>query len=624
MKLGFCREWIDLMLLCVKSVRFNLLVNDELIGPIVPHRGLRQGDPLSPYLFILCAEGLSSLISRSEAVGSLHGCKVSRGATIVSHLFFANDAYLFFRATMEECRRVKEILQCYQKASGQAVNFNKSAASFSTCVGAEIRALLCGELGVKEVVDDGSYLGMPASVGRKKKALFAYVNDRVWAKIQNWKNRPLSKAGKEILLKTVLQAMPNYVMSLFKLPSDTCDELEKIFNGYWWGNQEGKGGIRWCRWDILCNQKKDGGMSFRKLSDFNLALLAKQGWRILTNPTCLMVRILKARYFKNSEFLSSDLGDNPSYIWRSIWAAKGTLVSGCRWRVGDGKSIKIWGDPWLQDTVSARISSPQVFGGENMLVEELISECGTSWNVEKINELLDVPDVMKVLDIPLSVRKHVDCWMWTAYRKGKYTVRSGYGLLRRQSEVPQQQQFHAVWKLIWQLNAPPKVVNFMWRAARDLIPTRYALFQKRLLNDASCPICGNGVESTLHVLVSCSFAQEVWLRSGLGYFLGNIRSFKEWFFTIAQHVEVQRLAEMSSICWGIWRHINDLVWNHKHANVQKVISGSLGLLRYWLHVRVDGVSSVAGSAATQPGVRWDSPPLGWLKYNVDAATFPEK
>ena len=146
-----------------------------------------------------------------------------------------------------------------------------------------------------------------------------------------------------------------------------------------------------------------------------------------------MVRILKARYFKNSEFLSSDLGDNPSYIWRSIWAAKGTLVSGCRWRVGDGKSIKIWGDPWLQDTVSARISSPQVFGGENMLVEKLISECGTSWNVEKINELLDVPDVMKVLDIPLSVRKHVDCWMWTADRKGKYTVRFGYGLLRRQS-----------------------------------------------------------------------------------------------------------------------------------------------------------------------------------------------
>ena len=265
MKLGFCREWIDLMLLCVKSVRFNVLVNDELIGPIVPQRGLRQGDPLSPYLFILCAEGLSSLISRSEAVGSLHGCKVSRGAPIVSHLFFADDAYLFFRATMEECRRVKEILQCYQKAFGQAVNFNKSAASFSTCVGAEIRALLCGELGVKGVVDDGSYLGMPASVGRKKKALFAYVKDRVWAKIQNWKNRPLSKAGKEILLKTVLQAMPNYVMSLFKLPSDTCDELEKIFNGYWWGNQEGKGGIRWCKWDILCNQKKGWGNELSKV-----------------------------------------------------------------------------------------------------------------------------------------------------------------------------------------------------------------------------------------------------------------------------------------------------------------------------------------------------------------------
>ena len=87
-RMGFHEKWVRLVMLCISSVKYWININGTDVGPIIPERGLRQGDPLSPYLFILCVEGLSSLIRDSERKGELHGCKVANGAPVVSHLFF--------------------------------------------------------------------------------------------------------------------------------------------------------------------------------------------------------------------------------------------------------------------------------------------------------------------------------------------------------------------------------------------------------------------------------------------------------------------------------------------------------------------------------------------------------
>ena len=93
--MGFAQRWVDLIMFCVSSVQYSVLVNEKQVGPITPKRGLRQGDPLSPYLFIICAEGLSTIIRKAEVAGSLHGVKVCRGAPNVSHFLFAGDCFLF-------------------------------------------------------------------------------------------------------------------------------------------------------------------------------------------------------------------------------------------------------------------------------------------------------------------------------------------------------------------------------------------------------------------------------------------------------------------------------------------------------------------------------------------------
>lgn len=109
LRMSFDEGWVTLIMMCVSTVSYKVCRNGEEVGPIVPSRGLRQGDPLSPYLFIICAEGLSSLIRNRERAGLIHGVKVARSAPTVSHLFFVDDCFLFFKATHNEARIMKSL-----------------------------------------------------------------------------------------------------------------------------------------------------------------------------------------------------------------------------------------------------------------------------------------------------------------------------------------------------------------------------------------------------------------------------------------------------------------------------------------------------------------------------------
>ena len=105
--------------------------------------------------------------------------------------------------------------------------------------------------------------------------------------------------------------------------------------------------MAWLSWDKLCEPKERGGMGFKRLQQFNLALLAKQGWRLQTCQNSLLYRVLKAKYFPSCDFLHATIGNNPSYTWHSILATKSIVEKGTRWRVGNGSNIRVWGDKWL-------------------------------------------------------------------------------------------------------------------------------------------------------------------------------------------------------------------------------------------------------------------------------------
>ncbi|KAK3211935.1 hypothetical protein Dsin_016641 [Dipteronia sinensis] len=277
---------------CVKSVSLSFLINGEVCGSVKPSRsrGLRHGDRLSPYLFLICAEGLSRLILDAERKKDLAEFRCNRGVS-----------------------------------------------------GTE-----CGP-------------------------------DRV----KRWQCKLFSTRGKEVLLKAVIQSVPTYSMSLFRLPQAITD-LHIISANFWWGSDDEKRKIHWCCWSKLCHSKDDGGMGFRNLSIFNQALLAKQVWRLHHNPLPLAAKVLKQCYFADSSVMNAGSGSSSSYLWRSFMWRKELLEAGTRWRIGSSDSILIYHDRWIPRPSTFKIISLPVLGNE-ALVRELKFPSG-SWNESLIRE----------------------------------------------------------------------------------------------------------------------------------------------------------------------------------------------------------------------------------------------
>ncbi|WOH12050.1 hypothetical protein DCAR_0831548 [Daucus carota subsp. sativus] len=272
-QMGFCTKWVHWIKMCVSTVKYSICFNGTNIGPIVRKRGLRQGDPISPYLFLLCVEGLSRAIQSAESQNAIHGCKVSRSAPAITHLLFADDSFLFFRAEHVETAVVKEILNNYELLSGQAVNYHKSGIFFSSNVRRDKQQELSNILGVTNDLSTNNYLGLPSLVGSSKYSVFKFLKDRIWKRIHGWNAKLLSKAGKAVLLKNVATAIPSYCMSCFLLPKKLCQEIERILNDFWWSSSSSStGGIRWMSWDKLSDSKNKGGLGFRSLHGYNLAI----------------------------------------------------------------------------------------------------------------------------------------------------------------------------------------------------------------------------------------------------------------------------------------------------------------------------------------------------------------
>ncbi|XP_074347003.1 uncharacterized protein LOC141685822 [Apium graveolens] len=173
--MGFSQKWIDWMMLCITTVSYEFSFNGSSVGPIQPTRGLRQGDPLSPYLFLLCVEGLSNSLSNAAREGIIHGSQICPAAPVVTHLLFADDSFLFFCADRGEAETIKELLNTYKNWSGKPVNFQKSGIHFSSNIQQHLRMELSTILGVTNNLYDSKYLGLPSLVGRSKNKVFGFV-----------------------------------------------------------------------------------------------------------------------------------------------------------------------------------------------------------------------------------------------------------------------------------------------------------------------------------------------------------------------------------------------------------------------------------------------------------------
>uniref|UniRef100_A0A2N9G161 Reverse transcriptase domain-containing protein n=1 Tax=Fagus sylvatica TaxID=28930 RepID=A0A2N9G161_FAGSY len=562
-RMGFCDNWISLIMECISTVSYSLLINGEPTGHIIPTRGIRQGDPISPYLFLLCAEGLNGLLQKATSQGDIHGVSLCRQGPKITNLFFADDSLLFCRATISECQKIQDILRLYEQASGQQLNRAKTTLFFSRNTPATMQTELKDILGVPSIKQYEQYLGLPSLIGKEKIRCFSQIKERVWSKIKGWKEKLLSQAGREILIKAVVQAIPTYTMNCFKLPVKLCQDIEGLIRRFWWGQKSEQRKIHWLKWDKLCQPKGRGGLGFKELQKFNIALLAKQFWRLMHVRNSLLFKVFSAKFFPSGNIMEVSEKTNGSFVWRGILKAKELILLGSSWRVGDGTKIPIKGTSWLLDEGHKKIISPLSDLPNDAKVSDLIHGNPPTWNSDLIRSYFLPYDADAIAKIPLSDRAPPDRLIWHANRDGHYIVRSGYHTLLQHNrnllpECSCQGEPDPLWKSIWASCIPAKVKSFLWKACHEALPTKAGLFRRRVIPHPYCDQCHDGTEDTIHALWSCPVLAQVWQSSK--EFADLQKNPHHSFISLVRQVMCLTsqfpLESFAMACWLLWNKRN--------------------------------------------------------------------
>ncbi|CAA7027491.1 unnamed protein product [Microthlaspi erraticum] len=607
-KMGFAEQWIVWMMRCITSVKYKVLINGQPRGQITPHRGLRQGDPLSPYLFILCAEILITNLKKAEEMKRITGLKVARASPAVSHLLFADDSLFFCRATSEESRVLLQILKEYEVTSGQQINFAKSSVQFGHTVDTGVRAEIHQILGIGNVGGMGQYLGIPESMGGAKTKIFSFLIDRQHKRINGWNSKWLSKGGKSAV------------------------------SNFWWSSTGQTRGMHWLAWKKLCRHKNDGGLGFRVIEDFNTALLAKQLWRLMDNPDSLFSRVFKGRYYRNTTPLEPIKSYSPSYGWQSIISARPLVNKGLIKRVGSGTSILVWGDPWIPASRPRPAMGNGVHFYPHLRVSELMTPGTLTWNLPLLNQLFESSDVSTIMGIPTSRAGRPDSVGWFFTKTGRYTVKSGYDLAQQiheeDSNVPIGPDIRRLLAHAWKVKCTQKLQHFIWQVLTGCISVGARLRSRGMQVDPQCMRCGMAPETINHLLFECPPALQVWALSPIPTAPNRFPTGS--LFTNVAHLfwhlpEDDRMGMYPWLIWFIWKARNDKVFSNDDWDLNDTINLAARENIAWAKAQEKrgGVSLQVGSSvdtlfqgdicqvdgswkATEPRAG-----LGWYNYNTN-------
>ncbi|KAI3745346.1 hypothetical protein L1987_58457 [Smallanthus sonchifolius] len=272
--MGFPARWCSWVKGCLDSGRGSVLVNGSPSGEFPFKRGLRQGDPLSPFLFILALEALSMFMNKALNLGLLQGIRLPNNGPIVSHLCYADDVIFLGPWSERNLVNLIRLLRCFQLVTGLKVNPVKSSL-FGVGVDDSDVARVAKGFNCKVGKFPFIYLGLPIGANMKRVKHWSPVIDRFNKRLSSWKAKSLSFAGRVTLAKAVLGSLPSYYLSLFRAPVKVVKSLESIRRAFVWGKSDSGNKIRWVTWDKVIKPRKLGGLGLGGIKDFNDAMLAK-------------------------------------------------------------------------------------------------------------------------------------------------------------------------------------------------------------------------------------------------------------------------------------------------------------------------------------------------------------
>lgn len=293
--------------------------------------------------------------------------------------------------------QIIHILNAYSGALGQKINLTKSGLICGKYLPPQKKNSLATILHMRVWDSPGKYLGLPGDWGRSKNGALQWLRERIFNKLEGWKENLLNQVGKEVLIKAIIQAVPTYTMSIVRFPQNFCNSICSRIAKFWWRGNGRDRGMHWKAWDSLTVSKREGGMGFKDFNIMNSAHLAKQAWRAIKNPNALWV-VLQSIYFQGGDLIRAKRARNDSWVWASLIHGKDTLMKHARWLVGKGEQISITQDNWLAYGERITTSTPLITDK----VGDLIDDHNAGWNVPFIRTLFDTQTVLKILQTPLS------------------------------------------------------------------------------------------------------------------------------------------------------------------------------------------------------------------------------
>ncbi|RVW57146.1 putative ribonuclease H protein [Vitis vinifera] len=362
-KIGFGSRWMEWMWWCFSTAKFSVLINGVLEGFFSSSKGLRQGDPISPYLFILGMEVLSALIRRAVQGNFISGCRLrGRGDAeiMVSHLLFADNTIIFCEASKDQLTHLGWILAWFEAASRLRINLAKSELIL---VG-EIDNIeeMAVELGCRIGSFPVKYLGLPLGARHKALSTWDAVEERMRRRLALWKRQYLSKGGRITLIKSTLASIPIYQMSIFRMPKSVVKRLEKLQRDFLWGGGSTGRKIHLINWKVVCTQKEKRGLGIRRMGLLNKALLGKWIWRFAVEKDVLWKKVIGVKHgLEGCGWKSKEVrGPFGVGVWKEILKEMSWCWNNMKFKVGRGTKIMFWTDHWCGNVALSQ-AFPQIF-----------------------------------------------------------------------------------------------------------------------------------------------------------------------------------------------------------------------------------------------------------------------
>eukprot|EP00253_Pinus_taeda_P035322 PITA_35322 len=577
--LGFKPAFISWIMGCILNVSYAILINGAATPFLKGQRGLRQGCPLSPLLFLLVAEGLSQLIHKARREGKVKVIEVATNL-FISHLLFVDDILIFRNTEHIEIKELKSILDLFLKATSMQINHRKSQL-IMTGLAVQERGRLHSVLPFQPSTLElpFKYLGFWLKPNDYKKEDWNWLIAKIESRISHWSFKWLSRVGRLTLIKSILLAILVYSAVLAWVPKGTMDKIRRPCSRFHWDGCKENSVLPWVGWEKVERPKDWGGWGIKNLPHFSLSLAAKSGCRLIKMDN-LWTRVFKRKYIDSvplEDWIRNLVKSkqHASVIWKAKMDSFKVIEQGLAWKLGNEKNLKIGKDPWIgcNENYALSLGLIRHLEDKNILTLDQVEKVGHSsiWcHAWKDGEELQLDQrwwnewssfTQELARSNVRIKDSPDSLMWAHGETGDYFRKDGYKFIQSRKGWAEPEW----WAIqIWKLKFPAKARLFIWCLLKRKIPSWDILQSRFMYGPGRCPLCKIEEKSISHLFLQCLENAKIWkevekiLNKSFQWGNGNLdEAWSNWW----QHYPNGNLRNLPPIiCWGVWLDRNRAIF----------------------------------------------------------------